>query len=202
MTMRRNIFLLILAISGMALFFTPSLAAAQGQNIAEVLKEKETQGSGMKGRSFKKPKPAEAPVTKPAAEAGAEAAEKTAKGMEYSEIVEDTGAESESEQRPPEEDVWEKYKSIAAGSESKTLTRKSYSVGKEETTHTKKIRKPKDTEESGEDLSEESDDSEDKDQEKEAKASKKKKGGMAGILEDYKNKQTNKKPIRGHTLNQ
>jgi hypothetical protein len=198
MTMRRNIFLLILAISGMAHFLVPSPAAAQGQNIAEVLQEKDAQGSSMKSRNFKKPKPAEQPVTKPEAES----TDKTAKGAEYSEIVEDTGAEPEDEQRPPEEDVWEKYKSIAAGSESKTLTRKSYSVGKEETTNTKKIRKPKDAEESEEDSSEESDDSEEKDAEKEAEAPKKKKGGMAGILEDYKSKQTNKKPIRGHTLNQ
>ena len=204
--MRTHIFLLILAISGMALFFTPSPATAQGKNITEVLQEKENQGSGMKTRSFK-PKPAEPSVTKPEIESDTETTDKTATGREYSEIPEDAdAAEPEEEQRPPEEDVWEKYKSIAAGSESKTLTRKSYTVDKKETTHTKKFKKTKSAEESEEDSgdteSEEADDSEEKDEEKEAKAPKKKKGGMAGILEDYKNKQTNKKPIRGHTLNQ
>ena len=202
MTMRTHIFLLILAISGMVFLFTPSPATAQDNGISGVLQEKENQGSGMKSRSFRKPEPAAPPANKPPAEA----TDKSATGTEYSEIVEDAGAVPEDEKRPPEEDVWEKYKSISAGSESKTLTRKTYAVGKEETTHTKKFKKTKGAEESEEDSgdteTEESDDSEEKDEEKEAEAPKKKKGGMAGILEDYKNKQTNKKPIRGHTLNQ
>ena len=173
-----------------ALFLASSLSTVHAQkNIGEILEEKAVKGSGMKTRSFSTPKPQDDVKQNDKGRGDEESG--------FEEISKEKGSADTSKEKasPPEEDVWKKYKSIASGSESKALGRRSYSVGNGKERHSSE---------------EESELSEEEQKEFEAwKAAKKEKskkeenkGGLGSILDDYKKKQKTKASMRSRSLNE
>lgn len=155
--------------------FSPQAQAQK--SIADILESKTPTSSGMKSRTFKKP-PAE---DKKDTEAVNKAFEELPEGAK--------GKTPPDPAKPPEEDVWERYKSIAQGTGEKKLEQKSYVLGggAQETPKRKNFKAEAEAEAKKEDA--------------EKPKPEAKKSGITAIMEDYREKQLKNTGIRTRGMN-
>lgn len=187
-----------------------STAARAQQSISDIIdKQKNHKGPVMKSLSYgsEKNREQETDFEQDASEDNSDTPDSgKQKTKSFEDISEENGPNasetpSKEEKASADIDVWEKYKTIAAGTDNKPMGSKNYSIGKKKN-KAKKAEQADDNEDTdNEELAEDS--SEEIDEKpKKKKTAKKKKSGMGGIIDEYESRQKARSKMKSSSLNE